>query len=342
MSDLPDSTTNPILTFTRLQRQVMAADMEALYFFVTLYRLGSIPEAAKVLAVSVSSANRLLAKLREMWGDPLFVRSGLTMVPTPLARDRYEPVLAVLGNMERLYRVEAIEPEQVRRTVRIACYDNAFAMVIGSMLKELRRALPRVVFQITQIDERFFDDLRGNHLDFAFFARQGVHPDIRSMPLITTRYVCVVEEGHPLEAVVAKQGFLEKADLLPYDQVMVNTQPERHRMANGPANGYFNPTDPSRIALIVPFFLAIPLCLQGSQAYAVVPERTARVTFTDSHLRFLPFSDQAPRLTTYLAWHERTQYDPVMQLIRATIKSTLQSALSADEQPNVASPAGAF
>ena len=62
-----------------LPAYVRGIDAESLYFFLTLYRAGSLPRAAEQMGVSLSSANRMLAKLRTYWNDPLFTRSGFLM-----------------------------------------------------------------------------------------------------------------------------------------------------------------------------------------------------------------------------------------------------------------------
>lgn len=60
---------------------VRGVDAEAL---LALFRTGTLPRAAEQLGISLSSANRMLAKLRTYWDDPLFVRSGFLMQPTQL------------------------------------------------------------------------------------------------------------------------------------------------------------------------------------------------------------------------------------------------------------------
>lgn len=70
---------------------VRGVDAEALYFFLALFRTGTLPRAAEQLGISLSSANCMLAKLRTYWDDPLFVRSGFLMQPTTAAKRRYFP-----------------------------------------------------------------------------------------------------------------------------------------------------------------------------------------------------------------------------------------------------------
>lgn len=256
---------------------VRGVDAEALYFFLALFRTGTLPRAVEQLGISLSSANRMLAKLRTYWDDPLFVRSGFLMQPTTAAKRRYDKVLSLMHVLEDLRRDDELDPRTLSRTVRTACYDNAFALCIASIFADFTARMPHVRLRATQADEHLFDYLREDLLDLVFFARQGLHPDIHSAALLTTPYVCLVRRGHPLSERAAAFGPLEREDLEAFPQVLINAQPDRYRAPNSPGNGWFNPKNPDRIALVTPFFLAASLCLEETDCYAIVPKATAEL-----------------------------------------------------------------
>lgn len=219
---------------------VRGVDAEALYFFLALFRTGTLPRAAEQLGISLSSANRMLAKLRTYWDDPLFVRSGFLMQPTTAAKRRYDKVLSLMHVLEDLRRDDELDPRTLSRTVRTACYDNAFALCIASIFAD-------------------------------FTART-----------------------------------------------------DRYRAPNSPGNGWFNPKNPDRIALVTPFFLAASLCLEETDCYAIVPKATAELALDPRRTAILELSDAAPKLTVRLGWHERTHADPGSQLIRAQLLALIQ------------------
>lgn len=303
---------------------VRGVDAEALYFFLALFRTGTLPRAAEQLGISLSSANCMLAKLRTYWDDPLFVRSGFLMQPTTAAKRRYDKVLSLMHVLEDLRRDDELDPRTLSRTVRTACYDNAFALCIASIFADFTARMPHVRLRATQADEHLFDYLREDLLDLVFFARQGLHPDIHSAALLTTPYVCLVRRGHPLSERAATLGPLEREDLEAFPQVLINAQPDRYRAPNSPGNGWFNPKNPDRIALVTPFFLAASLCLEETDCYAIVPKATAELALDPRRTAILELSDAAPKLTVRLGWHERTHADPGSQLIRAQLLALIQ------------------
>lgn len=293
-------------------------------FFLALFRTGTLPRAAEQLGISLSSANRMLAKLRTYWDDPLFVRSGFLMQPTTAAKRRYDKVLSLMHVLEDLRRDDELDPRTLSRTVRTACYDNAFALCIASIFADFTARMPHVRLRATQADEHLFDYLREDLLDLVFFARQGLHPDIHSAALLTTRTAVWCGAAILSLNVLRLLGPLEREDLEAFPQVLINAQPDRYRAPNSPGNGWFNPKNPDRIALVTPFFLAASLCLEETDCYAIVPKATAELALDPRRTAMLALSDAAPKLTVRLGWHERTHADPGSQLIRAQLLALIQ------------------
>ena len=137
-----------------------------------------------------------------------------------------------------------------------------------------------------QADEHLFDYLREDLLDLVFFARQGLHPDVHSVALLTTPYVCLVRRGHPLSERAATLGLLNAKILKPSRRCS---------------------SMPSPTATVLP---TVP----ATAELALDPRRTA----------MLQLSDAAPKLTVRLGWHERTHADPGSQLIRAQLLALIQ------------------
>ena len=303
-------------------------DTYALEFFLSLMETRSIARSADDFAVSSATAQRMLQKLRAHFSDPLFMREGFAMRPTAKA-ERIAPKLKILlDDLSRLGS-EAEEDYGARRqTLRLAAYDNACASVFAPVFPQLTKRAPHLTLQFLQADERMFDALRAGDLDFVIYARQGLSPDLRSMPLLTTPYVWVARRGHPLEAKARKKGFISPADAEAYPQVIANAQPDRRRSPNGPAEGWFQPKHGRTPALHLPFFLAAPYFLDNSDALCVLPKALARLALAPDRFALLPAPENAPSLTMMLAWHERMDEDPYFQWLRGLLSLLIQNAES--------------
>lgn len=293
-------------------------------FFLALFRTGTLPRAAEQLGISLSSANRMLAKLRTYWDDPLFVRSGFLMQPTTAAKRRYDKVLSLMHVLEDLRRDDELDPRTLSRTVRTACYDNAFALCIASIFADFTARMPHVRLRARR------------PMNISLIICVRICSIWCSLPGRDSTQIFILRRFSPRRTsvwcgadilslnVLRLFGPLEREDLEAFPQVLINAQPDRYRAPNSPGNGWFNPKNPDRIALVTPFFLAASLCLEETDCYAIVPKATAELALDPRRTAMLTLSDAAPKLTVRLGWHERTHADPGSQLIRAQLLALIQ------------------
>ena len=296
-------------------------DMRSLRFFVDLLATGSLQKTGDNFAMSPATAQRTLAKLRLCFDDPLFERQGFSMMPTPKARAVAGEVRSILAAFDHAGAgEEAFEGREHR--LRVTAFDNAAIAVLSRIFGPVRKRAPKLRFQILQADERMFEQLRADDIDFAVYARQGVPADCLSAPLVTTPYVWVVRKGHPLEKEAERKGFVAREVAVRFPQVIANAQPDRRREPNGPAEGWFAQGAERPIAAM-PFFLAAPYFVDVSSV-TLVPKATAETVFDERRFSLLPTEPGAPKLTMRLAWTAARDRDPFHQWMRALITSAAQ------------------
>lgn len=299
---------------------VRGVDAEALYFFLALFRTGTLPRAAEQLGISLSSANRMLAKLRTYWDDPLFVRSGFLMQPTTAAKRRYDKVLSFMHVLEDLRRDDELDPRTLSRTVRTP-----------ATTMHLRSALPRFLLTLRPAC-RMCGCAPCRPMNISLIICVRICSIWCSLPgrdstqmfilwRFSLRRTSVWCGADILSLNVLRLWGLLNAKILKPSR---NAQPDRYRAPNSPGNGWFNPKNPDRIALVTPFFLAASLCLEETDCYAIVPKATAELALDPRRTAMLQLSDAAPKLTVRLGWHERTHADPGSQLIRAQLLALIQ------------------
>jgi DNA-binding transcriptional LysR family regulator len=175
-----------------------------LNLWVVLARLletSSVSETARRLGRTQSAVSHSLAALRELFGDPLFVRVGARLEPTPRAKALTPKVKAVLSQVEAcLQPVEAFDPKTLKRTFRIFLSDFAQVVLLGPLLERFATHAPHVVFDITfradAMDE-IMREVRDGRVDLSVGPRADPIAGVVTQALFEETNVCVVRKGHP-------------------------------------------------------------------------------------------------------------------------------------------------
>ena len=157
--------TNPFSEYSQFD----ALTVSDLIFFVSLFESRSLSNTAAEGGLSLSTASRTLRKLRETFGDPLFLRSSPDFVPTSRATELYPKVAMLLENLRRLERPACFDPATLTRTFRIGVVDNAVCAVMSGVVRRSSRQRPGRPLSFRQITDSLFDDLADGTLDCAVY-----------------------------------------------------------------------------------------------------------------------------------------------------------------------------
>lgn len=299
---------------------VRGVDAEALYFFLALFRTGTLPRAAEQLGISLSSANRMLAKLRTYWDDPLFVRSGFLMQPTTAAKRRYDKVLSLMHVLEDLRRDDELDPKPFRAR---------FARPATTM--HLRSALPRLLLTLRPAC-RMCGCAPRRPMNISLIICVRICSIWCSLPGRDSTQIFILRRSSPRRTSVWCGADILSLNVRrlwgPLNAKIL--KPSRRYSSMPSPTATVLPTVPATAGLIPKiqtashWFLAASLCLEETDCYAIVPKATAELALDPRRTAILELSDAAPKLTVRLGWHERTHADPGSQLIRAQLLALIQ------------------
>ncbi|EPB2247657.1 MULTISPECIES: LysR family transcriptional regulator [Citrobacter] len=177
-------------------------DLNLLLIFDSLYRHGSVTEAANEMALSPSALSHALNRLRASLDDPLFVRTGGRMVPTSKAESIAANVSAALNSLSTcLHEPEHFEPEKSRETFTFAATDYTAAVILPGLIARVNSLAPGITIKlIYSRDFNADEDLLSGKVDFALgFEEEQKNPrrGIESITCFTDDYVVAVRRGHP-------------------------------------------------------------------------------------------------------------------------------------------------
>ena len=156
-----------------------------------------LTRAGQIVGITQPAVSNALARLRETFNDPLFVRTAQGMVPTPMAQNIIGPV----RNALQLLRVSVQEsrtfsPAQANKTFRISMTDLTEAVMLPPLFQRLRRLAPNVKIEHAGQAPRDDQELAAGRLDFAMDAPLNTDPQVRHVKLLEDRYICAMRRGH--------------------------------------------------------------------------------------------------------------------------------------------------
>jgi len=290
-----------------------SADANLLLALEALLEAGSVTGAARRMNVSPPAMSHTLSRLRQAVADPLFVRAGNRLVPTPRALAMRERVSRASTEVRALLRPELpLDLATLERTFIIRASD-AMIVTAGHALDVLvRREAPRVALHLVGV---LLPEVREADLDIG--VQFGTAPDLRVQTLFREEMVPVVRKDHPLAS-----RRVSPARLAVLEHIAVASQRAKFDELTKPKRGR-NWRTPSRI---VPSFLAAAALVRASDAYTVIPERLARAIVDTFGLCRLSVGGPVSKVTIAQAWSPRFDNDPGHIWLRGCVRRAFAAA----------------
>lgn len=291
-----------------MKNDIRALDLNLLKALDALLDEGSVTRAAQRLSLTQPAVSGMLTRLRDYFGDPLFVRTSHGMVPTLRASELSVPVKQILTDIAILLKPMQFDPMTAELTYTLVATDYALKAVVVPLIAALKQHAPRIRIAVRSVDsERMYQQLSRGEVDLALVTPQTTPDDLHGRALYQEEYVCVARSHHPLAA--ASEMTLEQ--FCEHEHILVSTE-GRFMGVTDEALAELSLT--RRVGVSVNSFMVIPDILRSTDMIAVVPGRMVPV---DSDLAIIPLPLYVPGFTKSMAWHERTHRDPAHQWIRA-------------------------
>ncbi|MCI3208668.1 MULTISPECIES: LysR family transcriptional regulator [Pandoraea] len=295
---------------------MQSIDLNLLIALDALLSEGSVTGAAERLGLSVPAMSRTLNRAREMVGDPLFVRAGRGLVPTPRAealRDGVHDVVQQAGALLR--HTESFDFKELRRTFTIRADDGAISTIGSDLLRALQDEAPLVTIRFMAQGKQDIVALREGLIDLDIGVIDDLGPEIVRQTLLNDRFVAVFREGHPL----ARRKALTPDDFVKFGHVTVS----RRGLLNGPVDIELGKHGLSRrVQAVAPTFMEALAIARETDLVATVADRLTQHSRQGMASRSLPVT--TPQVTISQAWHPRFNADSGHQALRRLIHRLCQ------------------
>ena len=175
-------------------------DLNLLVTLDVLLAEGSVARAARRLRLSPSAMSRALTRLRETTGDPLLVRAGRGLVPTPRALDLRARVSQVVQDGEAVLRPTGkLNLKELVRTFTLRTSEGFVENFGPDLMARVGREAPGVRLRFVQKPDKDSAPLREGLVDLETgVVGKAMGPEVRAQALFRDRFIGVVRKGHPL------------------------------------------------------------------------------------------------------------------------------------------------
>jgi len=300
-------------------------DLNLLVALDALLAERSVSRAAARLHLSQPATSAVLARLRELFDDPLLMRSARGMLPTPRALELLGPVKQVLHEIDAIVQPRtAFDPANAEHTFTLSASDYVEYALLPALVDYLEHQAPRVRLAVRPLDlQSVAGQMETGEVDLCITGLRNAPPGLHERALYAERIVSVVRRNHPR---VGAQLTLDTFCSL--EHIMVSVRGSGFSARIDEALAALGRTRHARLA--VPHFLLVPEIVARSDMISALPERLARGYA--NMLRLYEPPVKMDGFTVGQIWHERNQREPAQVWLRDVVLMLAQKGMEVRSQ----------
>lgn len=302
-------------------------DLNLLVALDALFAEKSVSRAGERLHLSQSATSGALARLREVFRDPLLVPVGRKMVLTPVAEALVEPVRDFLLQAESILNINPVfTPASSTRKFRLLMSDYVETVLMAEALPRIERLAPGIRFEFISNVEGGFDSLDRGEIDLSIgpaIRLSSAHP---SEPLFEDEFICLMWSGNP-----RVKSSISLAEYLSMGHVVVRFG--RHQELTTFDEWFMERFGHERrVEVVTTAFNLVPQLLVGTSRIATLHRRLAMF-----YQRYLPLKIIQPpfeiaTLQESMQWHKSRDRDPGTLWLRSLLKNVLTPTAAEEQQ----------
>ncbi len=287
-------------------------DMKLLAVFDEIYKTRSVSRAGESLGLPQTSVSLALGRLRRVFNDQLFVRTGDGMLPTPRAAALVPQLRQALELLQSATRQQAeFDPASSNKAFRIAMTDISHLEFLPALMNKLGNVAPGVRIEVLRITSETARLLESGDADLAIGYMPELDAGFYQQRLFEDGFACVVRRAHPrIDKNLTESRFKK----------------ERHVILAAPGTGneiveqeLKRQQTQRNVALSLPTLPGVGNLLAHTDLIATVPERIAQTLVKIAQVKAIASPYKFPRFAIKQHWHERFQNDQANRWLRSTL-----------------------
>ncbi len=286
----------------------ISGDLRDLRVLRVLLEERNVSRAADRLGMTQSAVSKALGRLRRQFSDALLIRCPGGYQLSHNAKAIEQKLSAVLDQIDRLYVSQTDVPNEIQAEIRIGMADDVAILLLPRLLGRLKEVAPGVELSVSNTGHSVQERMWSGAVDLLLEDTRVSQFGFYAHPLFRWHWCCLMAADHPLGI----KG-LTLEHYAAADHGLVSFAGDRF----GVVDEVLGTLDRQRrIALLVPYFSAVPFVVQGTRLIFTVPEPLGRELARHFDLMLCPLPLEVPPLNIAAIWHPRNQHDSVHRWFR--------------------------
>ena len=302
---------------------LQSLDLNLLVHLHALLQERNVTAAAKRNFLSQPAMSRVLERLREMFDDPLLVRTGRTYALTVRAERVVRELNTLLPRVEGLVRGEEFDPTRSQERFRLALTDNGATILLPSLVPILRRTAPGATLVVSDLRPDTYEDVAAGRIDTVLSPEEAPR-ELESELIFDLDVVCLVGSAFKLGT---RRFTLKQYSQLPH--AVVETRAGRSLVETWAGR---SPVDRSlaqlglkrTVVLTIPFFVPAIYAIAHSDLVLTVARRLIKSTGRISGVQVVEPPRELEVFPYFMAWHPRLTSEPAHAWFREQIRHVVR------------------
>ncbi|MDA7088151.1 LysR family transcriptional regulator [Pseudomonas sp. SA3-5] len=285
-------------------------DLNLFRVFEVIYRERNLTRSAVILHLSQPAVSHALARLRAQIGDPLFVRDGRGVAPTPLAEQLAPSIQEALSNLRRsVSGGQAFDPQRDKRSFTLNMAEQLEPLVLPAVLTQLQRVAPQVQVRSSCVHWAELQlELAAGRVDLAIEIARPTDAELRQRQLLRDP-LCVMA-GPAFSGELTTQRYLDA------EHVAVTS---RRRGICVEDLALANLGLARRVRQHCQHYLSAALLVAQGELLLSMPRRYAELLNRGLGNRLLPMPLDLPPVTLNLYWSRHADAEAGNQWLRGQL-----------------------
>jgi len=277
-------------------------DLNLLVVFEAIYSAGNISHAAERLGSSQPAVSNSLTRLRELVGDPLFVRGKRGVDPTVKAKQMIEPVREALGLIGLQLSVgPELDLSNYERIFRVMMMDLLEPILMPQVISEILEKAPGIAIECLPPNPNSADQLRNGTIDLACFTYPPNPTEIITVPLDEAAVTVIARKNHPgIRGKFTAETFMSLGHIALTRELRAMGNVDKDLTAHGLSR---------KVVYMVNRVWSMPAMVERSDLIAILPSRFAHEVSKNFDIELYPVPFKPSEQYNYLMWHTRHEHD---------------------------------